>query len=292
MTITPATIIYIGMGVMGAPMAGYLARAGHQIHVYNRSAAKSTAWCEQYNGASIVDLSDIADLNPKIVMACVGNDDDARECAITAFKGMPAGSVYVDHTTTSATLARELAGIAKSAGLFYLDAPVSGGQAGAENGQLTIMVGGDNDPVQIATPFMETYAKSIVHIGPSGHGQTAKMVNQIAIAGVVQGLAEAVHFAKNANLDTDKTLAAISNGAAQSWQMDNRWQTMAESKFNFGFSINWMRKDLNIALEEARTNKSQLPLTALVDQFYAELQAQGDGGIDTSGLVKRLKTNH
>ncbi len=284
-----ARVGFIGLGVMGGPMAGHLAQAGHEVWVYNRTAHKATAWCEQHRGQRAETISELVAAHLDVVFACVGNDDDARACAEAAFSGMSAGSIYVDHTTTSAHVAENLAQQAQDKGLDYVDAPVSGGQAGAEKGTLTAMVGGAVETVERIRPLMACFAANIVHLGSSGQGQLCKMANQIAIAGVVQGLAEAVHFTKAAGLDPDLVLAAISKGAAQSWQMDNRWPTMVEGQYDFGFAVDWMRKDLGIALDAARRAGAQLPLTALVDQFYAEVQALGGGRQDTSSLLRRLE---
>jgi len=278
---------FIGLGVMGFPMAGHLARAGHEVAVYNRSPGKAERWAGEHKGrasATIVEAVGGAEL----VALCVGNDADVRQVVSEALPALQAGAIVVDHTTASAKVAREMADLAAAKGCAFLDAPVSGGQAGAENGQLAIMVGGETEAVERARSVIGAYAKAIQHIGGSGAGQLTKMVNQICIAGVVQGLAEAVHFAKQAGLDTDLVYDAISKGAAQSWQMDNRWKTMAEGKFEFGFAVDWMRKDLGLVLDEARSNGARLEVTALVDQFYAELQAMGGRRWDTSSLAARL----
>ncbi len=284
-----ARVGFVGLGVMGGPMAGHLAQAGHEVWVYNRTAHKATAWCEQHHGQRAETISELVASHLDVVFACVGNDDDASACAEAAFAGMAPGTIYVDHTTTSAHLAENLAQQAQAKGLDYVDAPVSGGQAGAEKGTLTAMVGGAVETVERVRPLMACFAANIVHLGPSGQGQLCKMANQIAIAGVVQGLAEAVNFTKTAGLDPDLVLAAISKGAAQSWQMDNRWPTMVEGQYDFGFAVDWMRKDLGIALDAGRRAGAQLPLTALVDQFYAEVQALGGGRQDTSSLLRRLE---
>ncbi|MCM5555424.1 NAD(P)-dependent oxidoreductase [Pleomorphomonas sp. NRK KF1] len=287
-----AKVVFLGLGVMGYPMAGHLrTRGGHEVTVYNRTAAKAQAWVEAFGGRAAPTPREAA-ADADFVFACVGNDDDLRSVVLGpdgAFAGMKPGAVFVDHTTASAGVARELQEKAAALGLDFLDAPVSGGQAGAENGALTIMVGGDDKSFAAAEPVMNAYAKMIVHLGPSGSGQLAKMVNQICIAGVVQGLAEAIHFAKSAGLDVEKTISAISKGAAQSWQMENRWQTMTAGKFDFGFAVDWMRKDLGIVLDEARRTGARLPLTALVDQFYADVQASGGNRWDTSSLISRLE---
>ncbi|SCM75490.1 Uncharacterized oxidoreductase Sfri_1503 [uncultured Pleomorphomonas sp.] len=287
-----AKVVFLGLGVMGYPMAGHLrTRGGHDVTVYNRTGAKAEAWVNAFGGRAAPTPREAA-AEADFVFACVGNDDDLRSVVLGpdgAFAGMKAGAVFVDHTTASAGVARELQEKAAALGLDFLDAPVSGGQAGAENGALTIMVGGDDNSFAAAEPVMRAYAKMIVHLGPSGSGQLAKMVNQICIAGVVQGLAEAIHFAKSTGLDVEKTIAAISKGAAQSWQMENRWQTMTAGKFDFGFAVDWMRKDLGIVLDEARRSGARLPLTALVDQFYADVQAAGGNRWDTSSLISRLE---
>lgn len=287
-----AKVVFLGLGVMGYPMAGHLrTRGGHEVTVYNRTGAKANTWVNAFGGRAAPTPREAA-ADADFVFACVGNDDDLRSVVLGpdgAFAGMKAGAIFVDHTTASAGVARELQEKAAALGLDFLDAPVSGGQAGAENGALTIMVGGNDKSFAAAEPVMNAYAKMIVHLGPSGSGQLAKMVNQICIAGVVQGLAEAIHFAKSAGLDVEKTIASISKGAAQSWQMENRWKTMDAGKFDFGFAVDWMRKDLGIVLDEARRTGARLPLTALVDQFYADVQASGGNRWDTSSLVSRLE---
>lgn len=287
-----AKVVFLGLGVMGYPMAGHLrTRGGHDVSVYNRTGAKADAWVSAFGGRAAATPREAA-AGADFVFACVGNDDDLRSVVLGpegAFAGMKAGAVFVDHTTASAGVARELQEKAVALGLDFLDAPVSGGQAGAENGALTIMVGGNDKSFAAAEPVMQAYAKMIVHLGPSGSGQLAKMVNQICIAGVVQGLSEAIHFAKRAGLDVEKTIAAISKGAAQSWQMENRWRTMEAGKFEFGFAVDWMRKDLGIVLDEARRTGARVPLTALVDQFYADVQAAGGNRWDTSSLIYRLE---
>ena len=280
-------IAFAGLGVMGAPMARHLVEAGHQVAGYNRSAAKAQAWAEGTGGrfaATVVEAAQGADL----FILCVGNDDDVRAVVAEALPLLASGAVIVDHTTTSARIAREMAQQAAEFGVAFVDAPVSGGQAGAENGQLSVMAGGDAEALAKAEPALKAYSKAIQHMGPAGSGQLTKMVNQIAIAGVVQGLAEAVHFAQVAGLDTDKAYDAVSKGAAQSWQMDNRWKTAARGEFDFGFAVDWMRKDLGLVLDEARSNGARLALTALVDQFYAEVQAMGGNRWDTSSLKARL----
>ena len=281
---------FIGLGVMGFPMAGYLAARGYGVTVFNRSPDKARRWLEQ-NGGSMADTPADAASGADIVFCCVGNDDDVREVTLGeagALQSMSPGSILVDHTTASATLARELHAVAGERQVGFLDAPLSGGQAGAENGQLTIMVGGDDDVFERARPVMESYAKAITLIGPAGSGQLAKMVNQICIAGLLQGLSEGLHFALRAGLDIEKVVSAISKGAAQSWQMDHRWQTMVNGQFEFGFAVDWMRKDLGIALAEAQANDARLELTELVDRYYAEVQALGGSRWDTSSLIARL----
>ena len=281
-------VAFIGLGVMGFPMAGHLAKAGHEVRVFNRSAAKAKAWAAEHAGRAFETASEAAQ-DCDLVALCVGNDQDVRGVVTAIVPSLKANGLIVDHTTTSAKVAKEMALLAAQSGKTFLDAPVSGGQAGAVNGALTIMVGGDLAAYDRAVPVINAYAKAVRRMGEAGSGQLAKMVNQICIAGVVQGLAEAVHFAKNAGLDTDEVLAAISQGAAQSWQMDNRWKTMAEGKFDFGFAVDWMRKDLGLVLDEARTNGSHLAVTALVDQFYSEIQAMGGRRWDTSSLAARLE---
>jgi 3-hydroxyisobutyrate dehydrogenase len=283
-------VAFLGLGVMGHPMAGHLARAGHQVTVYNRTAAKAEAWVKAYGGAFATTPAAAA-RGADFVFCCVGNDDDLRSVVLGdegAFAGMAAGAVLVDHTTASAEVARELQALAAKRGLHFIDAPVSGGQAGAVNGALTVMCGGDVAPFEAAKPLALAFAKAVTWLGGPGSGQLAKMVNQICIAGVVQGLAEAVRFGQNAGLDMAQVLDVIGKGAAQSWQMDNRGKTMVEGRFDFGFAVDWMRKDLGLVLDEARRNGSRLPLTALVDQFYADVQAQGGNRWDTSSLIKRL----
>jgi 3-hydroxyisobutyrate dehydrogenase len=280
-------VAFIGLGVMGYPMAGHLAAAGHDMRVFNRSPGKAQRWTGEHKGTTAATIGEaVADC--EAVALCVGNDDDVRACLAQALPAMAEGGVVIDHTTTSARLAREAADLARAQGRWFVDAPVSGGQAGAQAGALSIMAGGDDAGFAKAEPVMAAYAKAIKRIGGPGSGQLAKMVNQICIAGVVQGLAEAVHFAKSAGLDTDAVLEAVSKGAAQSWQMDNRWKTMVEGKFDFGFAVDWMRKDLGLVLDEARSNGSSLPLTAVVDQFYAEVQAMGGRRWDTSSLAARF----
>lgn len=285
-----AKIAFIGLGVMGGPMAGHLVKAGHDLIVFNRTMAKASAWVENHGGEVAVTPAQAAQ-GADIVISCVGNDDDLAAVTLGrdgAFRTMGKGTLFIDHTTVSARIARQLFVEGESRELHCVDAPVSGGQAGAENGTLSVMCGGTEPAVAAARIVMAAYSARVVHIGPAGAGQTAKMVNQICIAGVLQGLSEGLRFAQAADLDLDKVLEAISGGAAQSWQMNNRWPTMARDEFDFGFAIDWMRKDLGLALEEARANGATLPLTALVDQFYADVQAMGGGRQDTSALVRRI----
>jgi len=283
---------FIGLGVMGYPMAGFLAKAGHKVTVYNRTTAKAEKWVKEYGGELALTPAE-AVTGADYVFACVGNDDDLRSVTTGdagAFSGMASGTVFVDHTTASAKVARELADAALKLECTFLDAPVSGGQAGAENGVLTVMVGGDEESFAKAEPLIQNYAKMIKLLGPVGYGQLTKMVNQICIAGTVQGLAEGIHFAKKVGLDVEQVIETISKGAAQSWQMENRYKTMNENFFDYGFAVDWMRKDLGIALEEGRSNKAHLPVTALVDQFYSEVQALGGSRWDTSSLIARLES--
>ena len=284
-----AKTAFIGLGVMGFPMAGHLAAGGHDVVVYNRSPAKAKDWVAKHGGSTAATPREAAE-GRDYVFCCVGNDDDLRSVTIGkdgAFAGMRDGAVCCDHTTASAPVARELAEAAT--GRFaVLDAPVSGGQAGAENGKLTVMIGGDEADFERAKPVIGCYGANIVHIGGAGAGQLAKMVNQICIAGVVQGVAEGIHFAEAAGLDVSKVIGAISRGAAQSWQMENRWKTMTERKFDFGFAVDWMRKDLGMCLEQARETGARLPMTALVDQFYADVQKMGGNRYDTSSLIARF----
>jgi 3-hydroxyisobutyrate dehydrogenase len=280
-------VAFVGLGVMGFPMAGHLAKAGHEVSVFNRSPEKAQRWAEQFGGRAGATVAEAVE-GCEAVALCVGNDDDVRQVLHEAFPAMAEGGVVVDHTTTSAKLAREAAEQARGQGRWFVDAPVSGGQAGAENGKLSIMLGGDEEPIARISPVIEAYAKAIKRIGPPGAGQVAKMCNQICIAGVVQGLAEAVHFAKRSGADADAVYEAISQGAAQSWQMDNRWKTMVEGRFDFGFAVDWMRKDLGLVLDEARANGSHVALTALVDQLYGEVQEMGGRRWDTSSLAARL----
>lgn len=285
-----AKIAFIGLGVMGAPMAAHLSTAGHELVVFNRSRGKAERWVAQHGGAMAGSPAAAAE-GADAVISCVGTDDDLAAVTLGrdgAFRGMREGALYIDHTTVSARIARQLSVEAAERGLLVVDAPVTGGQAGAENGQLTIMCGGSAAAIDAARPILSAYARRVVHVGGAGAGQTAKMANQIAIAGVLQGLAEALHFAQRAHLDLDKTFEAISGGAAASWQMDNRWQSMAEDRFDFGFAVDWMRKDLGLAMEEARANGATLPIAALIDQFYADLQNIGAGRQDTSALIRRL----
>jgi len=289
-----AKVAWIGLGVMGFPMAGHLlAKGGHDITVYNRNGVKAAAWVGQYGGRSAPTPAAAA-LAAEYVFCCVGNDDDLR--AVTAgpegaFRGMGAGAVFVDHTTASAQVARELNALAAERGIAFLDAPVSGGQSGAENGVLTVMVGGEEEPFARAKPLIEAYARAVNHIGGPGAGQLAKMVNQISIAGLLQGLSEAIAFAEAVGLDLDIVMQTISKGAAQSWQMENRWRTMQEGKFDFGFAVDWMRKDLGMCLDEAQRNGAKLPVTALVDTYYGEVQRMGGGRWDTSSLIALLKAH-
>jgi 3-hydroxyisobutyrate dehydrogenase len=280
-------LAFAGLGVMGGPMAGHLQRGGHEVVVYNRSPQKAQAWVERYGGRAAASVAEAAQ-GAEVFLLCVGNDDDVRGVVTEALPALPAGAILVDHTTTSAKLARELAALAASSGQAFVDAPVSGGQAGADNGTLSVMAGGEAEAIARVRPVLDCYAKAVKHVGPVGSGQLTKMVNQICIAGVVQGLAEAVHFAKQAGLDADAVYDAVSKGAAQSWQMDNRWKAMVENRFEFGFAVDWMRKDLGLVLDEARANGSHLALTALVDQFYSEVQAMGGRRWDTSSLAARL----
>ena len=285
-------VAFLGLGVMGQPMAGHLAKAGHQVRVYNRTAAKSTAFCEEFPSAVHGLTPKSAVTNAAIVFCCVGNDDDLRSVALGpdgAFAGMKPGSIFVDHTTASANVARELYAAAKVAGLEFVDAPVSGGQAGAQNGALTVMCGGDVEAFDAVKPASMAFAKAFTLMGQSGAGQLTKMVNQICIAGLLQGLSEAVSFGQKAGLDVNQVLDVIGKGAAQSWQLDNRGKTMVADKFDFGFAVDWMRKDLGLVFDEARRNGARLPVTALVDQFYADVQAMGGQRWDTSSLIKRLK---
>ena len=281
---------FLGLGVMGFPMAGHLKKGGHEVTVYNRTQAKAQKWVETHGGRAAATPAEAAK-GADIVFSCVGNDDDLRSIVQGeqgAFAGMSKGAIFVDHTTASANVARELGEVAKGQGLHFLDAPVSGGQAGAENGKLTVMVGGGQADFDRAKPVIDCYARACVLLGPVGSGQLAKMVNQICIAGLVQGLAEGMNFAVKAGLDPAKLVETISKGAAQSWQMENRALTMVADKFDFGFAVDWMRKDLGICLEEAKRNGARLPVTALVDQFYAQVQQRGGKRWDTSSLIHLL----
>ena len=284
-------IAFIGLGVMGFPMAGHLAAAGHDLTVYNRTTSKAQSWVQQHGGASTASPKEAA-AGADIVFTCVGNDDDLRSVTLGddgAFAGLSKGALFVDHSTVSADVAQQLADLLAEQGCESIDAPVSGGQAGAENGKLAIMCGGSDAAMDRARPVMDVYAARIVHIGGVGAGQTTKMVNQICIAGVLAGLSEGIRFAQASALDLGKVKDAISGGAAQSWQMDNRWDSMTQDQFDFGFAIDWMRKDLGLALEEARRNGASLPTAAAVDQYYAEVQAMGGNRQDTSALIRRLR---
>ena len=280
---------FAGLGVMGGPMARHLVEAGHEVAGFNRSPDKARAWAGTTGSRFAPTVGDAAN-GVDLFVLCVGNDDDVREVVAAALPALAEGAVIVDHTTTSARVAREMAALAAGQGASFIDAPVSGGQAGAENGQLSVMAGGEAAALARVEAVLMRYSKAVKHMGPSGAGQLTKMVNQIAIAGVVQGLAEAVHFAQTAGLDTDAVYEAISKGAAQSWQMDNRWKTAAAGEFEFGFAVDWMRKDLGLVLDEARANGAHLALTALVDQFYSEVQAMGGSRWDTSSLTARLQS--
>ncbi|KAB2897997.1 MAG: NAD(P)-dependent oxidoreductase [Burkholderiaceae bacterium] len=290
----PRKVAFLGLGVMGYPMAGHLALAGHEVTVYNRTATKSVAWCAEYVSAKTPKHAATpreAAVGADFVFCCVGNDDDLRSVTLGAdgaFAGMQPGAVFVDHTTASAEVARELYAAARTLGLQFIDAPVSGGQAGAQNGQLTVMCGGDAAAFEAVHPTAMAFSRAFTHLGASGAGQLAKMVNQICIAGLVQGLSEAVAFGMRAGLDMPQVLDVIGKGAAQSWQMDNRGKTMVEGRFDFGFAVDWMRKDLGLVLDEAKRNGARLPVTALVDQFYADVQQMGGNRWDTSSLIARL----
>lgn len=292
---TPRKVAFLGLGVMGWPMAGHLVLAGHTVTVFNRTAAKAQAWVQAFAATGRAHHASTpreAAQGADIVLMCVGNDDDVRSVVLGpdgALAGMQSGSILIDHTTASAQLARELYATAQQQGVAFVDAPVSGGQAGAQNGQLTIMCGGDEAAFATAEPVMACFGRAVTLMGPSGSGQLTKMVNQICIAGLVQGLSEAVAFGQKAGLDMDKALQVIGKGAAQSWQLDNRGSTMVRDEFNFGFAVDWMRKDLGLVLQEAQRNGARLPVTALVDQFYADVQAQGGGRWDTSSLIARLR---
>ncbi|CAM5619779.1 3-hydroxyisobutyrate dehydrogenase [Mycolicibacterium aubagnense] len=287
-----AVVAYLGLGVMGYPMAGHLKnKGGHDVTVYNRTAAKAEKWVAEHSGAMALTPKQAAE-GKDFVFSCVGNDDDLRSVTIGAdgaFHGMKKGSIFIDNTTASAEVARELAAEAEKRGFFFLDAPVSGGQAGAENGVLTVMVGGADDAFERAKPVISAFARMVGLMGPVGAGQLTKMINQICIAGLVQGLAEAIHFSKKSGLDVEKVVDVISKGAAGSWQMENRHKTMNAGKYDFGFAVDWMRKDLGICLAEADRNGARLPVTALVDQFYKDVQAMGGSRWDTSSLLARLE---
>lgn len=290
-SVAPKKVAFLGLGVMGFPMAGHLAKAGHAVTVYNRSPAKAQAWVAEFGGAA-KDTPREAATGADIVFCCVGNDDDLRSVTLGAngaFAGMAPGTVFVDHTTASADVARELYTAARNLGLAFVDAPVSGGQAGAQNGALTVMCGGDPSAFDTVKPVAMAFSRAFTLMGGSGAGQLTKMVNQICIAGLVQGLSEAIAFGQKAGLDMNQVLDVIGKGAAQSWQMDNRGKTMVADKFDFGFAVDWMRKDLGLVLDEAKRNGARLPVTALVDQFYADVQAMGGHRLDTSSLIKRLK---
>jgi 2-hydroxy-3-oxopropionate reductase len=288
-----AKVAFLGLGVMGFPMAGHLVSKGHEVTVYNRTQAKADLWAQEYQGKTVLTPKEAA-IDQDIVFTCVGNDDDLRQVVLGedgAIHGMQPGSILVDHTTASADVAREIHAVLAANKIAFLDAPISGGQAGAVNGVLTVMMGGDQAPFEIVKPIIAAYSRCAELLGPVGSGQLTKMVNQICIAGVVQGLAEGLHFAKSAGLDGLKVIEVISKGAAQSWQMENRYKTMWQGEYNFGFAIDWMRKDLGIALDEARRNGSTLPVTSLVDQFYADVQAMKGNRWDTSSLLARLEKN-
>ena len=294
-SIVPKNVSFLGLGVMGYPMAGHLARAGHRVTVYNRNAEKSTAWCAEFSDSATPAQAStpfLAAQNADIVFCCVGNDGDLRSVTLGAhgaFAGMKKGAIFVDHTTASASVARELHAQALTLGLHFVDAPVSGGQAGAQNGMLTVMCGGEQAAFDGVKPVAMAFSRAFALLGESGAGQLAKMVNQICIAGLVQGLSEAIAFGQKAGLDMNQVLDVIGKGAAQSWQMDNRGKTMVADQFNFGFAVDWMRKDLGLVLEEGRRNGARLPVTALVDQFYADVQGMGGQRWDTSSLIKRLR---
>ena len=282
---------FVGLGVMGFPMAGFLAQAGHEVTVYNRTESKAKKWCAMYQGV-FAPTPNEASLNAEIIFCCVGNDDDVREVILAKngiLQGTSKGATIVDHTTASATVACEVYSAAEENGVNFLDAPLSGGQAGAESGQLTIMVGGDIEVYEFVLPVMNCYAKACTLIGKVGSGQRAKMVNQICIAGVLQGLSEGLHFAKRANLDIAAVIDAISKGAAQSWQMENRWKTMVDDNFDFGFAVEWMRKDLKITIDESKKIGAKLDITELVDKYYQEVEDIGGKRFDTSSLIKRLE---
>ena len=284
-------VSFIGLGVMGYPMAGYISKAGHDVTVYNRTKSKAEKWIKDFKG-KIADTPKEAAKESEFIFSCVGNDNDLREVTLGAnglFHSAKKGVVYIDNTTASAEIARELYKEAKTKGFDFLDAPVYGGQAGAENGALTVMVGGDEGSYKKAEPIIDCYSKKIKLLGPAGNGQLCKMVNQICIAGLVQGLSEAINFGLNAKLNMYDVIEVISKGAAQSWQMENRYKTMIEDKFDYGFAVDWMRKDLKIAMEEAKKNNSPLPITKIIDEFYGEVQNQGGNRWDTSSLIKRFR---
>jgi 3-hydroxyisobutyrate dehydrogenase-like beta-hydroxyacid dehydrogenase len=290
-TVTPKTVAFLGLGVMGYPMAAHLKEAGHEVTVYNRTAAKAKQWVDEFGGKMAATPREAVQ-RASIVFACVGNDDDLRSIVLGdngAFAGMVSGAIFVDHTTASAAVARELYSTAKSKGMHFIDAPVSGGQAGAVNGLLTVMCGGEQAAFDAVKPIGQAFSKAFTRIGDSGAGQLAKMVNQICIAGLVQGLSEGVNFGLAAGLDMKLVLDVISKGAAQSWQMENRGTTMVDDKFDFGFAVDWMRKDLGLVLDEAKRNGAPLPVTAIVDQFYGDVQGMGGNRFDTSSLIKRLR---
>ena len=284
-------VSFIGLGVMGYPMAGYISKAGHNVTVYNRTKSKAEKWIKEHKGKLAETPLDAAK-DSDFIFTCVGNDNDLREVTLGdkgLFKTAKKGSVYIDNTTASAEIARELYKKAKSSGFHFLDAPVSGGQAGAENGALTVMIGGDDVAYKKAAPVIDCYSKKMKLLGPAGSGQLAKMVNQICIAGIVQGLSEAINFGLNAKLKMEDVIEVISKGAAQSWQMENRYKTMIDDKFDYGFAVDWMRKDLKIAMEEAKRNNSPLPITKIIDEYYGEVQKMGGNRWDTSSLIKRFR---
>ena len=284
-------VSFIGLGVMGYPMAGYISKAGHNVTVYNRTKSKAEKWIKEHKGKLAETPMDAAK-ESDFIFTCVGNDNDLREVTLGdkgLFKNAKKGSVYIDNTTASAEIARELYKKAKKSGFHFLDAPVSGGQAGAENGALTVMIGGDDEAYKKAAPVIDCYSKKMKLLGPAGNGQLAKMVNQICIAGVVQGLSEAINFGLNAKLKMEDVIETISKGAAQSWQMENRYKTMIDDKFDYGFAVDWMRKDLKIAMEEAKRNNSPLPITKIIDEYYDEVQKMGGNRWDTSSLIKRFR---
>jgi len=288
-----ANVAFIGLGVMGYPMAGHIAKSGHDVRVYNRTQAKADAWVKEYGGSAAATPKEAAE-GCDFVFCCVGNDNDLRSVTLDengAFHSIKAGAIFIDNTTASAEIARELAQAASEKNFDFLDAPVSGGQAGAENGVLTVMIGGDEAVYNTAKPVIDCYARMVGLMGPSGSGQLTKMVNQICIAGLVQGLSEGIHFAQESGLDVEAVMGVISKGAAQSWQMENRWQTMDNGEYEHGFAVDWMRKDLSIVLDEARVNGARVPVTALVDQFYGEVQKMGGSRWDTSSLLARLKNS-